>query len=69
MSQGDWKEYAKLVMASLEDHENRIKALENTLVELKIDMARVLLRYSFLGSLAGSVTVVASAVIYWFATK
>lgn len=69
MSAGDWKEYAKLVMANLEDHEARIKSLEEALVELKIDMAKVMMRYSFLGSVAGSVTVVASAAIYWFTTK
>lgn len=69
MSAGDWKEYAKLVMASLDDHEARIKCLEIALTELKIDMARVMVRYSFLGSLAATITVAVPAVIYWFVSK
>lgn len=62
----DWKEYSKLVMANLEDHEERIKGLEQALAELKLDMVRMMMKYSFLGSLAATAVVVVPAFLTWY---
>jgi hypothetical protein len=65
----DWKEYSKLVMANLEDHEERIKVLEQALAELKLDMVRMMMKYSFLGSLAATALVAAPVLATWYFGK
>jgi hypothetical protein len=57
-----WPNYSKLVMANLEDHEDRIKALEAGMEALKMDMVRMMMRYSVMGTLATSVVVILTAV-------
>lgn len=58
-----WPQCKMLVMANLENHEERIKALETGLESMKMDMVRMMMRYSFLGSLATSVVVIVTAIV------
>lgn len=66
MSGGKWEEYQKLVMANLEDHEERIKVLEKAFTEMRLDMVKLMMRYSFLGSLSATLVVAIPALITWW---
>lgn len=57
------------IIALAEKHEARMNALAKDLTELKIDMVKLMVRYSALGSMAGTAAVAIPAVIYWFVTK
>lgn len=58
-----WGQCRMHVMANLDDHEKRIEVLEEALQSLKLDMVRMMMRYSFLGSLATSAVVIVTAIV------
>lgn len=65
----DWKEYEKLVMSNLADHEKRIERLEESLLGLRLEMNKLLMRYSFMGSLGGSLCTLIPVILTWYFTK
>ncbi len=70
MSNDDnWSRYSKLVMANLEDHEDRIKVLENAIVNLKLDLNKMMMRYSFIGSVGGAFVALLPVALTWYFTK
>lgn len=64
----EWKEVASRVLYQLDLHEGRLKHLEDSVDELKRQMAVMTMKYSFLGSLAAS-GATGIALLVWYYSK
>lgn len=57
MSMQPWQEIGTLVLAIQEDHQRRLETLERAQTEMKLELQRMILKYSFLGTVSAALAV------------
>lgn len=66
MSMQPWQEIGTLVLAIQEDHKARLEALERSQTEMKLELQRMILKYSFLGTVSAALAVLIPFAIAYF---
>lgn len=54
-NQNDWNQAAMMVMAKLEEHDRRFDDLEDTMILVRIDVARLKVKSGLWGAIAGTI--------------
>ena len=63
-----WEQYQKLVMAKLEEHDNRFSLINEKLTQIQVDIATLKVKAGVWGGVAGLIPVII-AVVMFFATN